>query len=116
MTLHTFVILPLSFVVLWFVARNRKEKLDKTFLQLFILNLLLSIWYAFWFYKGWEPLKEKYQLLIRSTLLDFTFTPAHYLFDVCRWQLCFMEKEQGVEKVCVGMFDFTAACVIYSKS
>ncbi|MEH7582075.1 DUF6044 family protein [Priestia megaterium] len=74
MTLHTFVILPLSFIVLWIVARNQKGKLEKTFLQLFILNLLLSIWYAFWFYKGWEPLKEKYQLFN-----TFNFARFHFL-------------------------------------
>jgi hypothetical protein len=41
---------------------------------LFALNFLLSVWYAFWFYKGWQPLKERI-----SVLNTFNFARFHFL-------------------------------------
>jgi hypothetical protein len=40
---------------------------------LHLANFLLSVWYAFWWYKGWEPIKEKITIL--ST---FNFARYHY--------------------------------------
>ncbi|SFC00739.1 hypothetical protein SAMN05443252_101421 [Bacillus sp. OV322] len=74
MTLHTLIIVPLSFIVIWFIARQGIWKQEKQFVRLFILNGVLSIWYAFWFFKGWEPLKEKVGLLN-----TFNFARFHFL-------------------------------------
>ncbi|WP_419883580.1 DUF6044 family protein [Peribacillus sp. B-H-3] len=74
MTLHTLIIVPLSFIVIWFIARQGLWKQEKQFVRLFILNGVLSIWYAFWFFKGWEPLKEKVGLLN-----TFNFARFHFL-------------------------------------
>ncbi|MFD0049006.1 DUF6044 family protein [Actinomycetes bacterium NPDC127524] len=74
MTLHTLFIVPLSFIVIWFIARQGLWKQEKQFVRLFILNGVLSIWYAFWFFKGWEPLKEKVGLLN-----TFNFARFHFL-------------------------------------
>ena len=51
-----------------------KGTLEKRYLYLFFLNIILSIWYAFWFYKGWVPLKEQIQLLN-----TFNFARFHFL-------------------------------------
>ncbi|WML43466.1 DUF6044 family protein [Neobacillus sp. PS3-40] len=74
MTLHTPVIFPLTLIVIWFFLKDKLWKKEKRYVSLFILNIVLSIWYAFWFYKGWEPLKEKVGLLN-----TFNFARFHFL-------------------------------------
>ena len=74
MTLHTLMIVPISFAALWLVIKDKKIPQSKRFTQLFLLNVLLSIWYAFWFVKGWQPLKETY-----SILNTFNFARFHFL-------------------------------------
>ena len=74
LTLHTFVIVPLSFLVLWMLKNRKRDWLEKRYLYLFMFNIVLSVWYAFWFYKGWEPLKERVSLLN-----TFNFARFHFL-------------------------------------
>jgi hypothetical protein len=74
LTLHTLVIVPLSFIVLWTMKTKKKGGLEKRYLYLFIFNFVLSVWYAFWFNKGWEPLKERVSLLN-----TFNFARFHFL-------------------------------------
>lgn len=74
MTIHTLIIVPLSFIVLWAIRGKVNGSLEKRYRSLFILNIILSVWYAFWFYQGWEPLKEKFQLLN-----TFNFARFHFL-------------------------------------
>lgn len=74
LTLHTYVIVPLSFLVLVIMKYKDKGLLEKRYLSLFILNFVLSVWYAFWFYKGWEPIKAHVSLL-----RTFNFSRFHFL-------------------------------------
>ncbi|WP_373419596.1 DUF6044 family protein [Bacillus sp. EAC] len=74
LTLHTLVIVPLSFMAFWMIRNQKKENIEKRYIYLFIFNFLLSVWYAFWFYKGWKPLKDHYQLLN-----TFNFARFHFL-------------------------------------
>ncbi|MET3195047.1 DUF6044 family protein [Gottfriedia sp. OAE603] len=74
LALHTLVILPFSFIVLMMNRGEKKSRYAKKFMFLFVLNILLSVWYAFWFFKGWEPLKEQFQLLN-----TFNFARFHFL-------------------------------------
>jgi uncharacterized membrane protein YvlD (DUF360 family) len=74
MTVHTFVILPILWIAFFFALAKRNETLEKRFLFLFVLNFVLSVWYAFWFYKGWQPLKERISLLN-----TFNFARFHFL-------------------------------------
>lgn len=74
MTVHTYVILPIQLLALGFVITQRQWRSHRTYLLLFASNILLSVWYAFWFYKGWQPLKE------RITFLNtFNFARFHFL-------------------------------------
>jgi Predicted membrane protein len=78
-TMQQYIILPLALIVLFMIFRSLKlhERLkepEKLFLWLLGLNLLISLWYGFWFYKGWTPLKEKI-----SILTTFNFSRYHYL-------------------------------------
>jgi hypothetical protein len=75
LTIHTLVIVPLSFIVLYLIWKKKERGLvERRFLYLFVFNFILSVWYAFWFYKGWEPLKERI-----SFLNTFNFARFHFL-------------------------------------
>ncbi|WP_338471957.1 DUF6044 family protein [Niallia sp. XMNu-256] len=74
MTVHTLVILPLLLIAFFIVWKKGWWKQEKSFLFLFILNFLLSLWYAFWFYKGWEPLTLKFHFMN-----TFNFARFHFL-------------------------------------
>ncbi|MGV3489011.1 MAG: DUF6044 family protein [Tuberibacillus sp.] len=69
-----FVILPLSLTALGIVIAQKRWRQEKLFIWLHVLNLALSIWYAFWFYQGWQPIKDKI-----SILNIYNFSRYHYL-------------------------------------
>jgi hypothetical protein len=74
LTLHTLIILPILFLALGVVVIRKSQQPNKRFIFLLGLNFVLSVWYAFWFYKGWQPLKEHYSLLN-----TFNFARFHFL-------------------------------------
>ncbi|WP_235599054.1 DUF6044 family protein, partial [Geobacillus stearothermophilus] len=74
MTEHTFFILPSWLVALHLVFVKKRWKQERLFLFLFGLNFALSAWYAFWFYKGWLPLTERFHFLD-----TFNFARFHFL-------------------------------------
>lgn len=74
LTMHTAIILPILFVALGVVLKRQTQQANKRFLYLLGLNFLLSVWYAIWFNKAWQPLKE--QLTILNT---FNFARFHFL-------------------------------------
>lgn len=105
MTLHTLVIVPLSFIALWAIKGKVKGTLEKRYLYLFILNIILSVWYAFWFFKGWAPLKEKVQLLNTFNFARFHFLRPliiYLMFAVGLFLLWRLGKNwQRVVKICL---------------
>ncbi|ASS85817.1 hypothetical protein GLN3_00930 [Geobacillus lituanicus] len=74
MTVHGFVILPVTLLALYFVWKRKRWRQEMPFLVLHVLNFALSTWYAFWFYKGWLPLTERFDLLDK-----FNFARYHFL-------------------------------------
>ncbi|XJZ26776.1 DUF6044 family protein [Bacillota bacterium Lsc_1132] len=74
MTVHGLIILPVTFMALYVVFKNKTWRQDRIFVFLFVLNFLLSAWYAFWFYKGWLPLTKKFHFLD-----TFNFARYHFL-------------------------------------
>jgi len=74
MTVHTIVIQPVLFIAFIYVWLKKQWQQEKTFVFLFALNFLLSVWYAFWFYKGWLPLTERFHFLD-----TFNFARYHFL-------------------------------------
>jgi hypothetical protein len=74
MTAHTIIILPILILALGVLFLHKRLKFEKRFVFLFILNFVLSAWYAFWFYKGWQPLKERFDFLN-----TFNFARFHFL-------------------------------------
>ncbi|QHW33640.1 hypothetical protein GZH47_24460 [Paenibacillus rhizovicinus] len=74
LTMHTLVILPVLVITLRIVIIRRSGQVDRRFIYLLVLNGLLSLWYAFWYNKAWEPLKERFSLLD-----TFNFARFHFL-------------------------------------
>uniref|UniRef100_C5D2N3 YkoS n=1 Tax=Geobacillus sp. (strain WCH70) TaxID=471223 RepID=C5D2N3_GEOSW len=74
MTVHGLIILPVTLVALYIVWKKKLWKREKLFVFLHVLNFALSTWYAFWFYKGWVPLTERFDLLDK-----FNFARYHFL-------------------------------------
>lgn len=74
MTVHGLIILPVTFLAIYFVYAKRLWRQERIFVFLFGLNFLLSLWYAFWFYKGWLPLTKQFHFLD-----TFNFARYHFL-------------------------------------
>jgi hypothetical protein len=74
MTVHGLFILPVTLIALYFVFSKKLWKQEKLFVFLFVLNILLSLWYAFWFYKGWLPLTKAFHFMD-----TFNFARYHFL-------------------------------------
>lgn len=76
-TKHAAVVLPVTAIAALLAAaypRFRSEKAGKALLPIVMLNAALSVWYAFWFYTAWQPLKERVELLN-----EFNFARFHFL-------------------------------------
>lgn len=73
-TIHTIVILPTILFAFYLVLRKRIWQKEHRFVFLFFLNIVLSLWYAFWFYRGWLPLTERFHFLD-----TFNFARYHFL-------------------------------------
>ncbi|MBO0958888.1 hypothetical protein J1P26_04020 [Neobacillus sp. MM2021_6] len=74
LTVHTLFIVPATFIAIYFVFSKKLWQQEKLFVFLFTLNILLSLWYAFWFYDGWLPLTEKFHFMN-----TFNFARYHFL-------------------------------------
>lgn len=74
MTVHGLAILPMTFAAFYFILAKKLWKQEKAFIAFFVLNILLSTWYAFWFYKGWLPLTKRFHFLD-----TFNFARYHFL-------------------------------------
>ncbi|WP_071393717.1 DUF6044 family protein [Bacillus tuaregi] len=74
MTVHGLIILPILLAGFYLVWRKGWWRQEKYFVFLFILNFVLSLWYAFWFYKGWQPLAERFHFMN-----TFNFARFHFL-------------------------------------
>ncbi|RDU36891.1 hypothetical protein DRW41_09305 [Neobacillus piezotolerans] len=74
MTVHGLFIISATVIALAVIFTKKSWRHEKLFLQLLLLNVLLSIWYAFWFYRGWLPLTERFHFLD-----TFNFARFHFL-------------------------------------
>ncbi|WP_059173630.1 DUF6044 family protein [Bacillus sp. FJAT-27445] len=74
MTVHGLFIIAATVIALAIIFTKKSWRQEKLFLQLTVLNMVLSIWYAFWFYKGWLPLTERFHFLD-----TFNFARFHFL-------------------------------------
>ncbi|MFC0271383.1 DUF6044 family protein [Metabacillus herbersteinensis] len=74
MTVHGLFILPVLLFAVYLIISKRLWFREKLFITVLALNFSLSLWYAFWFYKGWVPLTERFHFLD-----TFNFARFHFL-------------------------------------
>ena len=74
MTVHTLIILPATFMAIYIVFMKKLWEQEKLYVFLFALNIVLSLWYAFWFYQGWLPLTKIFHFMD-----TFNFARYHFL-------------------------------------
>ncbi|MEQ8201771.1 MAG: DUF6044 family protein [Syntrophomonadaceae bacterium] len=80
-SLQNMIIVPS--VALALIISLFKKRLPAVLLGLVILCGIISIWYGFWFYDGWVPLKQQIGLL-----QEFNFSRFHWLHPLL-WYLVF---------------------------
>ncbi|UOQ44019.1 DUF6044 family protein [Halobacillus salinarum] len=81
LTIHQQVIMPVVFAAL--IVAFVKKINDLPLVQVLIMNILLSLWYAFWYWEGWRVLKD------HSMLLNtFNFSRIHFLHPFL-WYVAF---------------------------
>jgi Protein of unknown function (DUF6044) len=74
MTVHGLFVLMVTIIAFILVIWKRLWQQEKVFVFLLAFNLALSAWYAFWFYKGWLPLTERFHFMD-----TFNFARFHFL-------------------------------------
>lgn len=72
-TVHTAIILPITIIGFLLVAVKKWWHHEHRFVFLFFLNIILSVWYAFWFNKMWSPLKAQFDILVTFNWARFHF-------------------------------------------
>jgi hypothetical protein len=80
-SLQQWVILPSALVVLTVSAVKRK--IPHLLLGLLLLTGIISLWYGFWFYAGWDPIKQHI-----SFLGEFNCSRFHWLHPLL-WYIIF---------------------------
>lgn len=80
-SLQQLAIIPAAGLAL--VISSIKKRLPGLLLGLLFLTAAISIWYGFWFWDGWVPLKEHFTLLA-----EFNFSRFHWLHPLL-WGLIF---------------------------
>ncbi len=80
-SLQQWVVLPAALAALAIAAI--KKKIPAPLLGLLFLAGIISLWYGFWFYAGWDPVKQHI-----SFLREFNFSRFHWLHPLL-WYMIF---------------------------
>ncbi|MFC7373248.1 DUF6044 family protein [Fictibacillus iocasae] len=102
MTLHTLVILPVWGYAAFFLWKRGRaggtgyNRFRSLFIWLMTLNALLSAWYAFWFFKGWQPLKNEIALLNTFNFARFHFLRPLVIYVLFAVALSILLKRKGI--------------------
>ncbi|MGV2938801.1 DUF6044 family protein [Mesobacillus sp. LC4] len=99
MTVHTLVILPVIVAAMLLIWKHKKWKKERIFVVFFSLNFVLSAWYAFWFYKGWLPLTEKFHFLDTFNFARFHFLRPLLLYILFAIGLKILWNEIKLQKI-----------------
>jgi len=78
---QTYFVIPTILLALLVAAYSNIK--PKKLITLFLFNLALSTWYAFWYWEGWRLLKDNFMLAN-----TFNFSRIHFL-DPAIWYICF---------------------------
>lgn len=78
-------VILLTMLVVGVLVFKKREELTRPIRSLIWLLLGLSLWYAFWFYDGWNPLKQHVSLM-----RTFNFSRFHFLQPMIWYGLFFL--------------------------
>ncbi|WP_066190222.1 MULTISPECIES: DUF6044 family protein [Gracilibacillus] len=78
---QAYIIVP--FMLLALLTAILKNRQPKLLMILFLANLVLSFWYAFWYWEGWRLIKDHI-----SIVNEFNFARIHFL-DPPIWYIIF---------------------------
>jgi len=102
-TLHDTIILPVALLLLLYIFVKRDWKNHKLFIGLNIAHFLLSTWYAFWFWEGWQPLKEKINILTTYNFSRFHYFHAVVVYIIFALVLLFFWKKGKLGKLVASL-------------
>ncbi len=114
LTVHTYVILPILFLALYMVYKEKKWLTERMYLFLFVFNFLLSVWYAFWFYKGWQPLKENISFLNTFNFARFHFLRPMIIYVLFAVALYILWKRGNIWRRIVKLAVIAQLCILMS--
>ncbi|WP_426273798.1 DUF6044 family protein [Exiguobacterium sp. R-17] len=78
-------VILLTMLIVGVIVFQKREELTRPIRSLILLLLALSLWYAFWFYDGWNPLKQHVSLM-----RTFNFSRFHFLQPMVWYGLFFL--------------------------
>ncbi|WP_034769452.1 DUF6044 family protein [Exiguobacterium artemiae] len=78
-------VILLTLLVFGVIVFRKREEESKPIRSLIWFLLGLSLWYAFWFYDGWNPLKQQVSLM-----RTFNFSRFHFLQPMVWYGLFFL--------------------------
>ncbi|MFD1037578.1 DUF6044 family protein [Virgibacillus byunsanensis] len=81
MAVHTTILIPV--IGLAFLVAAYQNVKPKLLLGLFFTNVILSLWYACWYWEGMRVLKDEFKIIN-----TFNFSRIHFL-DPVIWYICF---------------------------
>lgn len=104
-SLQQIVIIPAAALALIFAAI--KKRIPGLLLGLLFLALMISIWYGFWFWPGWNLLKEHFPFLA-----EFNFSRFHWLHPLLWYIILALALKLIVEAGRYGKWLVTALLIV----
>ncbi|EUJ43387.1 DUF6044 family protein [Listeria riparia] len=93
--LATYVVLPVILLALIVMLVKKDWRGQKLFLWLLALNFVLSVWYAFWWWGAWNPVKEQISIMRSFNFSRFHFLQPFIYYGLFALALVYFAKKGG---------------------
>ncbi|MBC1230375.1 hypothetical protein HB816_07960 [Listeria booriae] len=94
-SLATYVVLPVILLALIVMLVKKEWRGQKLFLWLLALNFALSVWYAFWWWSAWNPVKEQISIMRSFNFSRFHFLQPFIYYGLFALALVYFAKKGG---------------------
>ncbi|MBC2175309.1 hypothetical protein HCB27_01670 [Listeria booriae] len=94
-SLATYVVLPVILLALIVMLVKKDWRGQKLFLWLLTLNFTLSVWYAFWWWGAWNPVKEQISIMRSFNFSRFHFLQPFIYYGLFALALVYFAKKGG---------------------
>ncbi|MBC1513200.1 DUF6044 family protein [Listeria booriae] len=94
-SLATYVVLPVILLALIVMLVKKDWRGQKLFLWLLALNFALSVWYAFWWWGAWNPVKEQISIMRSFNFSRFHFLQPFIYYGLFALALVYFAKKGG---------------------